>query len=83
MRTESKTLEASGTDRFFCTAGQPGSRYRHRSRLCADLAGAEGRVPVGMAMDVRKGPLERAEEHVEEVGLSGKLNCACQTDWQN
>ena len=24
-------------------------------------------------MDVRKGPLERAEEHVEEVGLSGKI----------
>lgn len=30
-------------------------------------------MPSALAMDVRKGPLERAEEHVEEVGLSGKI----------
>lgn len=33
----------------------------------------KGVCPSALAMDVRKGPLERAEEHVEEVGLSGKI----------
>ena len=49
----------------------------------ADVGTDHGHVPVelvrrtivkkAVAMDVRKGPLERAEEHVEEVGLSGKI----------
>ena len=32
-----------------------------------------GRVPSALAMDVRKGPLLRAEEHIREAGLSGRI----------
>ena len=73
MRTEvklSKRLER------IASFVQPGSRVADigtGSRLCADLAGAEGRVPVGIGDGCGKRPLERAEEHVEEVGLSGKI----------
>ena len=73
MRTEvklSKRLER------IASFVQPGSRV-------ADIGTDHGYVPIwlvqkgvcpsALAMDVRKGPLERAEEHVEEVGLSGKI----------
>ena len=75
MRTEvklSKRLER------IASFVQPGSRV-------ADIGTDHGYVPIwlvqkgvcpsALAMDVRKGPLER--------GFPGKLNCACQTDWQN
>ena len=83
MRTEVKLSKRLERIASFVQPGSRRSRYRHRSRLCADLAGAEGVCPSALAMDVRKGPLERAEEHVEEVGFPEKLNCACQMDWQN
>ena len=60
MRTEvklSKRLER------IASFVQPGSRV-------ADIGTDHGYVPIWL---VRKGPLERAEEHVEEVGLSGKI----------
>ena len=33
----------------------------------------EGIAPSAIAMDLRKGPLERAREHVRERGLEGKI----------
>ena len=73
MRTEvklSKRLER------IASFVQPGSRV-------ADIGTDHGYVPIwlvqkgvcpsALAMDVRKGPLERAKEHVEEMGLSGKI----------
>lgn len=33
----------------------------------------EGIIPSALAMDVRKGPLERAEEHVRENGLADRI----------
>lgn len=34
-----------------------------------------GICPCALAMDVRKGPLKRAQEHVREHGLDGKIEC--------
>lgn len=33
----------------------------------------ENKVPSAIAMDVRKGPLERAEEHISEYGLEDRI----------
>lgn len=33
----------------------------------------EGRIPQALAMDVRKGPLERASCHIKEQGLEGRI----------
>lgn len=33
----------------------------------------EGVIPKALAMDVRRGPLDRAEEHIREAGLSGQI----------
>ena len=73
MRTEVKLSKRPERIASFV---QPGSRV-------ADIGTDHGYVPIwlvqkgvcpsALAMDVRKGPLERAEEHVEEVGLSGKI----------
>lgn len=34
-----------------------------------------GICPCALAMDVREGPLKRAQEHVREHGLDGKIEC--------
>lgn len=83
MRTEvklSKRLER------IASFVQPGSRV-------ADIGTDHGYVPIwlvqkgvcpsALAMDVRKGPLERRKNTWKRWGFPGKLNCACQTDWQN
>ena len=51
----------------------------------ADIGTDHGFVPIeavrrgiaerALACDVRKGPLERADQHVREAGLSGKIDC--------
>ena len=74
MRTEVKLSKR--LERIASFVQQPCSRV-------ADIGTDHGYVPIwlvqkgvcpsALAMDVRKGPLERAEEHVEEVGLSGKI----------
>ncbi len=33
----------------------------------------EGRIPSAIAMDVKPGPLSRAEEHIREYGLDGRI----------
>lgn len=33
----------------------------------------QGRVPFAIAMDINKGPLERADEHIKEAGLTEKI----------
>lgn len=55
------------------------------SRRLADIGTDHALLPVYMvshgladsalALDVRRGPLERARKHVEEAGLSGKVTC--------
>lgn len=34
---------------------------------------SEGVIPSAIAMDINKGPLSKAKEHIEEMGLSGKI----------
>ncbi len=71
MRTEvklSKRLER------IASFVQPGSRVAGTDHGYVPIwLVQKGVCPSALAMDVRKGPLERAEEHVEEVGLSGKI----------
>ncbi len=73
MRTEVKLSKRLERIASFVRAG---------SRV-ADIGTDHGYVPIwllqrgicqtALAMDVRKGPLERAREHVENMGLSGKI----------
>jgi tRNA (adenine22-N1)-methyltransferase len=34
-----------------------------------------GAIPSALAMDIGKGPLQRAQEHIEEYGLSDRIEC--------
>lgn len=45
----------------------------NRSRLHPNLSDTERLVPSAIAMDINKGPLERADTHILEHGLDGKI----------
>ena len=75
-RTKRQTMKLSKRLEMIASFVKPGSRL-------ADIGTDHGYIPIALtergvilsalAMDVRKGPLERAREHIGEAGLAEQI----------